>query len=194
MFWRGEASASNAGNASISLRMRMAENTILGISGSIRPGASSTQVLEWIGAQFSAADRFRLFTRLRDIPPFDGADVLPEPVENLTEEVNLARLVVISSPEYAHGMPGVLKNALDWMVAENVWTGKPVVIVTAAGQGVHAHASLTEVLRTMSADVLHDESVIIPFVKSKLDADGRITDAATRQVLQRIVQWADDHR
>jgi NAD(P)H-dependent FMN reductase len=70
--------------------------------------------------------------------------------------------VVIASPEYAHGVPGVLKNALDWIVGSGELVGKPVALINASSRATHAWASLLEILTTMSACVIREASLTIP--------------------------------
>jgi len=84
--------------------------------------------------------------------------------------------VLISSPEYAHGVPGALKNALDWIVGSGEIVGKPVALVNASPRATHAHASLVETLRVMSADVVEDASITIPLSGRDLDTSGIVAD------------------
>src|SRR5262249_37530282 len=78
----------------------------------------------------------------------------PAAVMNFRARLNGAAAVVICSPEYAHGVPGALKNALDWVVGSGELVGKPVGVWNLSARAVHAHASLVETLQTMSALVL----------------------------------------
>jgi NAD(P)H-dependent FMN reductase len=87
---------------------------------------------------------------------------------------------VISSPEYAHGVPGSLKNALDWLVSCPELPGKPVLLLNAsAAGGEFAQSSLAETLRTMSLDVL-EESLTRPFLPRKLQEGTALKPDATR--------------
>jgi len=70
--------------------------------------------------------------------------------------------LLIASPEYAHGVTGVLKNALDWLVASERFFGKPVAVLNASPRAHHADASLREILRTMSANIVEAASVSVP--------------------------------
>jgi chromate reductase len=168
--------------------MNASTYTILGISGSIRPGASSALVLKWLGRQIGSTSHFELFDALNQITPFDGAENLPAAVEYFIEKIRNADIIIFCSPEYAHGISGVLKNALDWTVASDVWINKPVVVITAAAQGEHAHASLLEILSTMSASVVTEASRLIPFIKAKMNPSGEVTDEATKQSLLRSIE------
>ena len=102
---------------------------------------------------------------LAQLPPFnpdvDDADA-PAPVLALRVEVNDSDAVLISSPEYAHGVPGVLKNALDWLVASGEFIDKPVAVINASSRATHARASLLETLRMMSARVVESACVTLP--------------------------------
>src|SRR5262249_15161000 len=80
--------------------------------------------------------------------------------------VDGAHGLLISTPEYAHGIPGTLKNALDWLVSTDVLGKKPIVLLNAsASGGGYALAALTETLRTMGADVLTQASLLTPFLR-----------------------------
>jgi chromate reductase, NAD(P)H dehydrogenase (quinone) len=102
-----------------------------------------------------------MYHGLGDLPHFnpdldkalDDPD-LPAAVRDLRTRVAAADALLISSPEYAHGVPGSLKNALDWLVGGSEMPGKPVALLNASPRSVHAQAQLAETLRTMSADVV----------------------------------------
>jgi len=108
----------------------------------------------------------------------DGHPVPPAVVE-LRARVIAADGWVISSPEYAHGVPGSLKNALDWLVSCPELPGKPVLLFNAsAAGGDFAQAALAETLRTMSLHVL-EESLTQPFLPRKLQEESALEpDAA----------------
>ena len=78
--------------------------------------------------------------------------------------------MVISSPEYAHGVPGVLKNALDWVVGSGELAEKPVALINASPRATHAWASLAETLTVMSAQVVPEASITLPLQGRSLDA------------------------
>jgi NAD(P)H-dependent FMN reductase len=84
--------------------------------------------------------------------------------------------LLICSPEYAHGVPGVLKNALDWLVGSGEIVGKPIALVNASPRAVHAQASLVETLRVMSADLVDEASITIPLSGRTLDRAGIAAD------------------
>ena len=94
---------------------------------------------------------------------------MPEAVSKWRSSIGWADALVISSPEYAHGTPGSLKNALDWLVSGPDFVGKPVAILGVAGRGLHARASLIEVVTTMDGRVIFDASVMIAVIRIPLN-------------------------
>ena len=84
---------------------------------------------------------------------------------------------MISSPEYAHGVPGAFKNALDWIVSSGELCGKPMVLINASpGGGEYVRRALIETLTVMDANVLVEASLHTPFVRKILDAEGNVVD------------------
>ena len=125
------------------------------------------------------------FEGLADLPHFnpdddeEGRPVLPT-VAELRARVIAAEGWVISSPEYAHGVPGSLKNALDWLVSCPQVPGKPVLLLNAsAAGGDFAQAALAETLRTMSLEVL-EASLTRPFLPRKLQEGSALDPGAAR--------------
>jgi len=102
---------------------------------------------------------------------FEGA-VLPGPVQKLRAEIGAADALLICSPEYAHGVPGSLKNALDWLVSAPELVHKPIGLLNVSPRSTHAYASLEETLRTMSTQLVDGASVELPLTGTRLDAAG----------------------
>jgi NAD(P)H-dependent FMN reductase len=161
---------------------------ILGISGSLREGSSNTALL--LAAARLAAPELQLtiWSGLGELPHFnpdldaEGSDP-PAPVAALRAQISAAAGVIVSCPEYAHGLPGSLKNALDWLVSYPDFAGKPVLLWNAsAAGGEYAQASLLEVLKTMSARVLIDDSLLAPFLRRKLAPGVELDEGAARAV------------
>lgn len=94
----------------------------------------------------------------------------------LREQIAAADAVVISSPEYAHGVPGALKNALDWLVSGVEIYGKPVALLNASPRSLFAQAQLAEILRTMGAELLDGTTVSLPISGRGLEASGIVAD------------------
>lgn len=168
----------------------MSKPRILGITGSLRAGAFSTQVLE--GLKAAVADRADVVIHsLGDVPLYNqdldvGAG--PDGVARLRDAIGEADGIVIVTPEFNYSIPGVVKNALDWASrpygAAKI-TGKLVLPVTespAFTGGVRAYAPLSDTLHAIGARTLHGPQVVIGSVHEKLQ-DGKLTDAATLDFL-----------
>jgi NAD(P)H-dependent FMN reductase len=133
---------------------------LLAISGSLRAVSSNTTLLR--AAALIAPDAgITLYAGLDNLPHFNpdldtGLDDpnVPATVRELRAAIGAADGILISSPEYAHGIPGSLKNALDWLVGSSEFPGKPVALINASPYSTHAQASLAETLRTMSAELV----------------------------------------
>ena len=140
---------------------------ILAISGSLRAGSSNTALLETIARAICAPTEMQLFEGLGSLPAFnpDLDETAPASVTSFRAMVAAADAIAISSPEYAHGVPGVLKNALDWLVGSGELYRKPVGLLHLSDRGEYARASLREILATMGAEIVLD--IVVP----KLPAD-----------------------
>ncbi len=163
---------------------------VLAISGSLRARSSNRALLDAAGALVPTGMEWETYDALAGLPHFNPDDdqdgrPVPPAVAELRARVIAADGWVISSPEYAHGVPGSLKNALDWLVSCPELPGKPVLLLNASAAGGNfAQAALAETLRTMSLQVL-DESLTAPFLPRKLlesatpeaDASGRLRQA-----------------
>lgn len=170
---------------------------ILAISGSLRAESSNTALLRAAARIASPGTQVVVYDGLAALPPFnpdldrDGDEPAPA-VAALRAEISAADGVIISSPEYAHGVPGVLKNALDWLVSYPEFAGKPVVLWNAsAAGGEHAQASLVEILKTMSARVLVEGSLLAPFLRRKLGAGAALAGQAEQRVAASLAALVD---
>jgi NAD(P)H-dependent FMN reductase len=161
---------------------------LLAISGSLRAASSNTTVLHALRAIAPADVTITLYTGLGDLPYFnpdlDGeTDTPPALVGELRAQIGQADGLLISSPEYAHGVPGVLKNALDWLVSSLEFHGKPVALINISPRSTFVHASLSEILTTMSAALIADSAFTIPLVHKGLDVTGMLADPQLAQSL-----------
>lgn len=163
---------------------------ILAISGSLRARSSNTSLLRL--AIDAAPDdvTIAMYEGLATLPHFnpdDDVDVPPAPVLELRARVGEADGLLFCSPEYAHGVPGSLKNALDWLVASLELPGKPVASLNASSMATHAQASLLETLTVMSTRIVREACVTIPVGRGDVDAHGDIASPdiarATRAAL-----------
>lgn len=128
-----------------------------------------------------------IFPSVGDLPHFNDPKEIPESVINFRNKIRLANALLICTPEYAFGVPGALKNALDWTVGSGEFVGKPVSLITASSQGEKGHAALLLILTALSAKVIDEASLLISFVRSKLDDVGQINDPILSEKLQRAI-------
>jgi chromate reductase, NAD(P)H dehydrogenase (quinone) len=152
----------------------------LGVSGSLRAVSANSNLLRAAAALAPEDVRVTLYEGLAALPHFNPdveAISLPAPVADWRGQVGAADAILISSPEYAHGVPGVLKNALDWLVGGPECYRKPVGLLNASLVASHAHASLTETLTTMAANVVAAACVTIPVAGTNLAVAGIMADA-----------------
>lgn len=147
---------------------------ILAISGSLRSASLNSALLRAV-AQLAPADiRIELFTGLGNLPLFNPDLEITElpAVADFYARLLETDGVIIASPEYAHGVTGVIKNALDWMVGSEAFVNKPVALLNASPRATIAQASLKETLTVMSAWVVEAASVTLPIIGSNLDEQG----------------------
>jgi chromate reductase, NAD(P)H dehydrogenase (quinone) len=164
---------------------------ILAISGSLRANSSNTSALQALAMLAPTGIEVVLYEGLGQLPLYNpDLDVahLPLPVAALRQEIAVADGLVICSPEYAHGIAGALKNALDWLVSGVEFPGKPVAIINTSPRAEHAQAQLREILKTMSALVVEEASIAVPLLGRNLDAAGIAADPLLSADLQRSLQ------
>jgi NAD(P)H-dependent FMN reductase len=168
---------------------------VLAISGSLRAHSSNRALLDAAGALVPPGMHWELYEGLAELPHFNPDDdedgrPVPRAVAELRARVIAADGWVISSPEYAHGVPGSLKNALDWLVSCPELPGKPVLLLNASAAGGNfAQAALAETLRTMSLQVL--DSLTAPFLSRKLQDGGTPDVDASRKLRGALEALAD---
>lgn len=152
---------------------------LLAISGSLRARSSNTILLEAAARLAPAGTAVGFYRDLGGLPHFNpdlDTDDPPPSVRALRRAVEAADGLLISSPEYAHGMAGTMKNALDWLVRSLEFPFKPVVLLNASQRSAHAWTQMREVLLTMSARFVDEASITVPLGGRTLDADGLVAD------------------
>ena len=151
---------------------------ILAVSGTLRRASSNTAVIQAVARLAPADIEVVVYGGLADLPPFnpDLDDATLPAVDAFRSDLERSDAVLISSPEYAHGVPGVLKNALDWVVGSGELIDKPVALVNASPRSTFAHAQLIETLTTMSAAIVREASVTLTLAGRPSDAAAVIAD------------------
>lgn len=152
---------------------------ILAISGSLRAGSSNSVLIRAAAHLSPHGVVVEVFDGLDSLPHFNpDLDVDPPPasVAAFRRKLSESDAVLICSPEYAHGVPGVLKNALDWIVSSGELVDKPAGLINASARATIAQASLTETVTMLSAVVVAEASPVIALTGRDLDEDGLAAD------------------
>lgn len=159
---------------------------ILGISGSLRADSTNTIILKTLGSLLSSDITFEIFEGLDEIAHFSPGLSDTPAVARFKTAIAQADAVVICTPEYAFGVPGTLKNALDWTVGTGELNDKPVSAISASplnSGGNNALASLLLTLTALGTKKNEASALSIPNVKGKI-TDGLVADAHTLNELR----------
>jgi chromate reductase len=165
---------------------------IIAISGSLRAQSSNAALLRAAARVAPDGAQVVLYEGLGELPHFNPdldaeGSAPPAPVRALRELLIGADAILISSPEYAHGVPGAFKNMLDWLVSVGELVDKPVALLNASpAGGEYAQNAILETLRTMNWRVVDEASRVQPFVRRKIA--GEVTDEETLAVLRECLR------
>ena len=168
---------------------------ILGIAGSLRKQSYNRAALR--AAQQLCPGEARIDTfELDGIPAFnqDEEQNAPQKVADLKVRIRAADAILIATPEYNYGLPGVLKNAIDWAsrpYGDNAWSGKPVAIMSAAlsmGGGVRAQYQLRQAFVFLNMDAVVQPEVAIGNAPQRYDAQGNLTDETSKKLIAQLVK------
>src|SRR5436190_20336561 len=163
---------------------------ILAISGSLRQNSTNLNLIKAIIELYSEKLDIKIFEGLSDIPHFNpdlDNDSPPNKIIDFRRQLNEVDGVLICTPEYAMGVPGTLKNAIDWTVSSCEFSHKPVALITASSDGQKGHRSLLETLKVIECDIPDDSQLLISFVKTKVSSEGKITDGQTLEQVKKLV-------
>ena len=172
--------------------------TLIGLSGSLRRGSYNSSVLRAAASMMPPDSELRIES-IAAIPLYDGdaerAHGVPEPVARLKEAIVAADGWLLVTPEYNNSIPGVAKNAIDWLSRPagdiaRVFGGKPVAIAGASPGGfgtILSQNAWLPVFRTLGADLWPGGRLLVSRAGSVIDANGAIVDAATRDNLGKFV-------
>lgn len=161
---------------------------IIAICGSTKANSSNLKLIKAIAALSSTLFDVTIFNDIASIPHFNP-DRLAEPPAEVTDFrklLNEADGILICTPEYAMGVPGSLKNAIDWTVSSMEFSKKPTALITASSLGHKAHASLLETLKIIEADVTDDTQLVISYINIKVNDTG-ITDEPTKEQVLKLM-------
>ena len=170
---------------------------ILAISGSTRKSSSNLNLIKAIALLASETFAIHIFEGLTELPHFNpdldyGQVAEDENVAAFRKQLRDADAVLICTPEYAVGVPGSLKNAIDWTVSTMEFSKKPVALITASTAGTRAHQSLLGTLLIIESRISPDTQLLIPGIQTKLNSDLKITDEETLNKVNQLIYALTD--
>lgn len=156
---------------------------ILAVSGSLRKASYNSALIRAMAQLAPSHIHVDVFEHMADVPLFNpDIDVHTQPVVmSLKTALKHADGLLIASPEYAHGISGVLKNALDWLVDGEEFVNMNVALINASPRASHAQAALREVITTMSGRIIESASIALPLLGSELTTQGMIEHPSISQ-------------
>jgi chromate reductase len=175
---------------------------ILGIAGSLRRESYNRSAMRAATQLVPPGARIEVF-ELDGIPGFNQDDEQhpPAKVVELKRRIRAADALLFVTPEYNYSIPGVLKNAIDWAsrpYGDNAWSGKPAAIMGASIGAIgtaRAQYHLRQVFVFLNVYAVNQPEVMIGNAAAKFDAEGTLTDGATRErireLLQNLVDWTE---
>jgi len=161
---------------------------ILGISGSLRANSSASAILNVVAGLVPEQVEFTIYNGLAEIPAFNDSNEVPGTVEAFIKLLSDADGVFFVIPEYAFGVPGALKNALDWTVSSSTaFPDKPVALITAATGGDKAHAAFLLTLKAISSKIPEGATLLLSFIRSKLNEKNELKDSETLDAIKSVI-------
>jgi chromate reductase len=155
------------------------------INGSASEKSANQKVIDHF-MQLPANEFEFHFINLKTLPHFDpylSETNTPEAVTNFRDAIKKANGILICTPEYIFSIPSGLKNALEWCVSTTVFSGKPIGIITASASGQKGHDELQLIMQTLMAKFTLATTLLIQGIKGKINNEGEITDAKTKNQL-----------
>lgn len=159
---------------------------VLAICGSLRAASINASLLRAAARLSTPEMHVRPLSGIGELPLFnpDLEHCRPVPVAAYQAEVARADALLIASPEYAHGVTGTIKNALDWLVSFEPFVDKPVAVLNTSPRAHHADDALRETLKTMSAVVVEQASITVPLLGAHLTDDGMVEDPTISRAIR----------
>jgi NAD(P)H-dependent FMN reductase len=172
--------------------------TLIGISGSTRRGSLNAALLRAAAASMPPDSELRIES-IAPIPLYNGdeeaAHGIPEPVTRLKDAIAAADGLLLVTPEYNNGVPGVAKNAIDWLSRPSadiarVFGGKPVAIAGASPGGfgtILSQNAWLPVFKTLGAELWSGGRLLVSRAGNAFDESGAVKDPATQEAIRKFM-------
>ena len=173
--------------------------TMFGIAGSLREGSYNRALLRACTELLPDGWELSIYERLAEIPPYNEdvrADGNPEVVRDLKDRIRRADGLLVITPEYNYGIPGVLKNAIDWASRPDGDTPTPLLrkpcAIAGAAPGnfgtIRAQLALRQTFLFTETDVVRKPEVHVFAAAERFDSEMRLTDEATRKFMRQLLE------
>lgn len=163
---------------------------VVAICGSTRCNSTNLNYIRAVAALAKDHFEMEIFEGLTAIPHFNpDLDNETPPAEVITfrNRLKSADGILICTPEYAMGVPGTLKNAIDWTVSSMEFSHKPVALITASSVGEKGHQSLLETLKVIESTITDETQLLVSFAKTKINNECIITDETTLRSIEKLI-------
>lgn len=160
--------------------------TIFVICGSASDNSSNHKLIDKFVKLAGAGFKVTIYNDLKLLPHFDPKQASENPPKEIREfrnSIEHSDAVLICTPEYIFSIPSGLKNAIEWCVSTTVFTNKPVGIITASLDGEKGHEELKLIMRTVQARFTDETTLLIKFIKGRINDRGEIVDQETARAL-----------
>ncbi len=168
----------------------MLKKKVMAICGSTKSASLNLSLIHAISKMYADELEMSVYAMIASLPHFnpdmDNASP-PREVTAFRQQIKEADGVLICTPEYAMGVPGTLKNAIDWTVSSCEFSHKPVALITASSQGQKGHQSLLETLKIIESKMTDETQLVISFIKTKVNTTNEIKDEATKIEVSKTV-------
>ncbi len=169
----------------------MKKLNILGINGSASQNSSNLSILNKIAELGKSQFDLNIIDDLTELPHFKTEltdNHVPEKIIKFRDQIKNADGIIICTPEYVFSIPSGLKNAIEWCVSTEVFSEKPIGLITASASGEKGHEELKLIMETVQTNFTDGTTLLIQGIKGKINSSGEILDDNTKYQLEKFVQ------
>lgn len=161
------------------------------INGSASENSANQKLIDNVADLTKGFFNLIVFNELKTLPHFNpelSVENTPKAILAFRQNIENADGILICTPEYVFSIPSGLKNAIEWCVATNVFTDKPLGIITASANGEKGHEELQLIMETLMAKFTSDTTLLVKGIKAKINEQGGIVDNRTKDELIKFIE------